>query len=46
MTDKSASIKEQEIRDQTEILISTIKESYQNGTPIHEIEKNEFDTIA
>ena len=34
--------KEQEIRDKTEILISTIKESYQNGTAIHEIEKNVF----
>ena len=45
MTDKTASIKEQEIRDQTETLISTIKESYQNGTAIHEIEKNVFEAV-
>ena len=45
MTDKTASIKEQEIRDQTETLISTIKESYQNGTAIHETERNVFEAV-
>ncbi len=45
MTDKTASIKEQEIRDQTQTLISTIKESYQNGTAIHEIEKHVFEAV-
>ncbi len=45
MTDKEASIKEQEILDQAKILISTVKESYLNGTKIHEIEKNLFETV-
>ena len=45
MTDKTASIKEQEIRDQAEILISTIKESYQSGAAIHTVEKNLFEMV-
>jgi hypothetical protein len=45
MTNKAASIKEQEIRDQAEALIRTVKDGYQNGTGIHEIERNLFDTV-
>ena len=45
MTDKAASIKEQEIVDQAKTLIQTVKESYQRGTGIHEIEKNLFETV-
>jgi hypothetical protein len=45
MTDKAASIKEQDILDQAETLISTVKESYQNGTEIHKIEEKLFETI-
>lgn len=45
MTDKAASIKEQEISDQAKTLIQTVKESYQDGTGIHEIEKNLFEAV-
>ena len=45
MTDKTASIKEQNILDQAESLISAVKEGYQNGTGIHEIEKGLFEMV-
>jgi len=45
MTDNTASIKEQEIIDQAKKLILTVKESYQRGTGIHDIEKNLFETV-
>jgi len=45
MTDKSASIKEQEILDQAKALISTVEESYHKGTAIHKIEKDLFKMV-
>jgi len=39
MTDKAMSTKEQEILDQAKTLIQTVKEGYQSGIGIHEIEK-------
>ncbi len=45
MTDNKASIKEQEIIDQAKKLIVTVKESYQCGTGIHDIEKSLFETV-
>ncbi len=45
MTDKAASIKEEEILNQAKMLILTVKESYQNGTAIHEVEKNLFEAV-
>jgi hypothetical protein len=45
MMDNAASIKEQEIRHQADALIDTVKESYLNGTGIHEIEKSLFDAL-
>jgi hypothetical protein len=45
MTNNAASIKEQNLRDQANALILTVKESYENGTAIHEIEKNLFEMV-
>ena len=45
MTNKAESIKEQEILDQAKALILTVKESYQRGIGIHEIEKNLFESV-
>ena len=39
---RAVSIKEQEIRHQADALIVSVKESYLNGTGIHEIEKSLF----
>ena len=45
MTNNTASIKEQIIRDQANALILTVKESYENGTAIHDVEKYLFETV-
>jgi hypothetical protein len=45
MMDNAASIKEQELRNQADALIVTVKESYLNGTGIHEIEKSLFEAL-
>ena len=43
--DKEANIKAQDILDQANRLILTVKESFQNGIDLHEIEKNLFDMV-
>ena len=43
--DNVASIKEQEIQNQADALIVTVRESYLNGTGIHELEKSLFEAL-
>ena len=43
--DKAAKLKAQDMLDQANALILTVKESFQNGTALHEIERNIFDMV-
>ncbi|HDH04816.1 MAG TPA: hypothetical protein ENH01_03760 [Nitrospirae bacterium] len=42
ITEKAAGIKEQEIQDYANTVISIVKEGYKNGKAIHKIERDLF----